>query len=47
MEELTSFSNKVGFSYLHIVVKECNPVLALVITYNKKKASNISVDKFK
>ena len=47
MEELTSLSNKIGFSYLHIVIKEYNPVLALIITYNRKRASNISIDNFK
>ena len=47
MEELTSFSNRVGFSYLHIVIKECNLVLALIIAYNGKRASNISINKFK
>ena len=44
IKEFTSFSNKVGFSYLHIVIKEYNPVSALIIAYNRKKASNISVD---
>ena len=47
IKELTSFSNRVGFSYLHIIIKECNLVLALIIAYNRKRASNISVDKFK
>ena len=47
MEELTSFSNRVGFNYLHIIIKKYNSVLALVIAYNKKRTSNISVDKFK
>ena len=47
MEELTSLSNRVGFSYLYIVVKEYNPVSALVIAYNRKKASDISINKFK
>jgi hypothetical protein len=46
-EELTSFSNRVGFSYLYIVIKKYNLVLALVVAYNRKKASNISIDKFK
>ena len=45
--ELTSFSNRVGFSYLRIVIKEYNPVSALIIAYNRKRASNISVNKFK
>ena len=47
IEGLISFSNRVGFSYLYIVIKEYNLVSALVITYNGKKASDISVDKFK
>ena len=47
MEELTSFNNRVGFSYLYIVIKKYNLVSALVIAYNKKRASNISIDKFK
>ena len=46
-EELAFLSDRVGFSYLHIVVKERNPVSALVVAYNGKRASNISVDKFK
>ena len=47
IEELTSLNNRVGFSYLYIVIKKYNLVLALVIAYNRKRASNISVDKFK
>ena len=47
MEELASLSNRVGFSYLRIVVKERNLVSALVIAYNRKEASNIGIDKFK
>ena len=47
IEELISFSNRVGFSYLYIVIKEYNPVLALIIAYNRKRTSNINVDKFK
>ena len=47
IKELTSFSNKIGFSYLRVVIKEYNLVLALVIAYNGKRASDISVDKFK
>ena len=47
IEKLASFSNRVGFSYLYIVVKEYNLVLALVVAYNRKRASNISVNKFK
>ena len=47
IKELTFFSNRVGFSYLYIVVKEYNPVSALVIAYNKKRTSNISINKFK
>ena len=47
IKELTSFSNRVGFSYLYIVIKEYNLVSALVIAYNRKRASNISIDKFK
>ena len=46
-EELAFLGDRVSFSYLRIVVKKRNPVLALVIAYNKKVASNISVDKFK
>ena len=46
-EELAPLSNRVGFSYLCIVVKKGNLVLALVIAYNGKKASNISIYKFK
>jgi len=46
-EELASLSNKVGFSYLHIVIKKHNLVLALIIAYNRERASNISIDKFK
>jgi hypothetical protein len=46
-EELAFFSNRVGFSYLYIVIKKNDPVLALVIAYNRKRASNISVYKFK
>ena len=47
MEELTSLSDRVGFSYLYIVIKEYNLVSALVVAYNRKRASNISVNKFK
>jgi hypothetical protein len=47
IEELAFLSNGVGFSYLYIVIKKRNPVLALVIAYNGKRASNISMDKFK
>ena len=47
IEKLASLSNRVGFSYLRIVIKKYNPVLALIIAYNRKEASNISVDKFK
>ena len=39
IEELTPLSNKVGFSYLYIVIKKGNLVLALVIAYNRKKTS--------
>ena len=46
-EELAPLSNRVGFSYLYIVVKKGNLVSALVIAYNGKRASNISVYKFK
>ena len=46
-KELTSFSNRVGFSYLCIVIKKYNLILALVIAYNRERASNISVNKFK
>ena len=47
MEELASLSDRVGFSYLRVVIKEYNLVSALVIAYNGKRTSNISVDKFK
>ena len=47
IKELTSLSDRVGFSYLYIVIKEYNLVLALVVAYNRKKASNINIDKFK
>ena len=47
MEELASLSDRVGFSYLRVVVKKYNPVSALVVAYNGKRASDISVDKFK
>ena len=47
IEELASLSNRVGFSYLRVVIKKYNLVSALVIAYNRKRASNISVDKFK
>ena len=46
-EELASLSNGVGFSYLYIVIRKRNPVLALVVAYNRKRASDISIDKFK
>jgi hypothetical protein len=46
-EELAFLSNRVGFSYLCIVVKKHNLVSALVIAYNGKRASDISIDKFK
>jgi len=47
IEELTSLSNRVSFSYLRIVIKKRNLVPALVIAYNRGKANNISADKFK
>ena len=47
IEELASFSNRVSFSYLYIVIKKRNLVSALVIAYNGKKASDVSIDKFK
>jgi hypothetical protein len=47
IEELASFNNKVGFSYLRVVVKKHNLVSALVISYNRKRASNISINEFK
>ena len=47
IEKLTSFSNRVVFNYLYIVIKKYNLVLALVIAYNRKGANNISIDKFK
>ena len=46
IEELDFLSNGVSFSYLCIVVKKRNLVLALVIAYNGKRASDISIDKF-
>jgi hypothetical protein len=46
IEELTSFGNRVGFSYLRIVIKKRNLVSALVIAYNRKGASDISMDEF-
>jgi hypothetical protein len=46
MEELAFFSNRVGFSYLYIVVKKYNLVSALVVAYNGKGASNISINEF-
>jgi hypothetical protein len=46
-EELAFLSDRVGFGYLCVVVKKHNLVLALVIAYNRKRASNVSVDKFK
>ena len=47
MEELAFLSDRVSFSYLRVVVKKHNLVSALVIAYNGKGASDISVDKFK
>jgi len=46
MEELAFLSNRVGFSYLRIVIKKRDPVPVLVIAYNRERANNISVDKF-
>ena len=46
-EKLAFLSNRVGFSYLYIVVKKRNPVLALVVAYKGERASDINVDKFK
>ena len=46
-EELAPLSNRVGFSYLCVVIKKGDLVSALVIAYNGKRASNISVYKFK
>ena len=46
IEELAFLSNRVSFGYLRIVVKKRNLVLALVIAYNGKRASDIGVDKF-
>ena len=45
-EELTFFSNRVGFSYLCVIVKKHDPVLALIVSYNRERAGNISMDKF-
>ena len=47
MEELAFLSDRVSFSYLRVVIKKRDLVLALVVAYNRKRASNISVDKFK
>ena len=47
IDKLAFFSNRVSFSYLYIVIKKYNPVSALVIAYNRKRASDISIDKFK
>jgi len=47
IEELAFPSDRVSFGYLRIVVKKRDPVLALVISYNRKEAGNISIDKFK
>ena len=47
IKEFAFLNNRVSFSYLRVVVKKRNLVLALVIAYNRKRASNISVDKFK
>ena len=47
IEELAFLSNRVSFSYLRVVVKKYNLILALVVAYNRKGASNISVNKFK
>ena len=46
-EELAFLSDRVSFSYLRIVIKKRNLVSALVIAYNGKGASNISINKFK
>jgi len=46
-EELAFLSDRVSFGYLYIVVKKRNLVSALVVAYNGKRASNISVGKFK
>ena len=47
IEELAFLSNRVSFGYLCVVVKKRNPVSALVMAYNGKRASNVSIDKFK
>ena len=39
-EELASLSNGVGFSYLRIVIKKRNLVLALVIAYTYLISNN-------
>src|SRR5271156_4253269 len=44
-EELAFPSDRVSFSYLRIVIKKYDPVLALVVSCNRKGASDISVDK--
>jgi len=46
IEELAFFSDRVSFGYLCVVVKKRNLVSALVVAYNGKRASNVSVDKF-
>ena len=47
IKEFAFLSDRVGFSYLRVVIKEYNLVSALVIAYNGKRASNISIYKFK
>jgi hypothetical protein len=47
IEELAFPSNRVSFSYLRIVIKKRDLVSALVISYNRKGAGDISVDEFK
>jgi len=47
LEEFAFLRNRVGFSYLRIVIKEYNLVSALIISYNGKGTSNIGIDKFK
>jgi len=45
-EELAFLGDRVGFSYLRVVVKKHDLVLALVIACNKERTGNVSVNKF-
>jgi len=46
VEELAFLSNRVGFSYLRIVVKKRDLVSAFIIAHNGERTGDISVDKF-